>query len=202
MGTIIKVLNKKISFLRFFIYLFVAFAFLTTSVIFVVLKSTNYYEPVDTFYSRAPESPVAFLYLSPKEGRYSVGDEFAVNVLINTAGSDVVATAAYLSFNKSAMQAISIDTSDSAFIMDAEKEVNNEQGKIKITIGKPTPGVRGNAAKVATIHFKALEKTNPLLENISFDFTKGSSLYSTIIIDDKKGTNVLSTTQGAKIFIN
>ncbi|MFA6096280.1 MAG: cohesin domain-containing protein [Candidatus Paceibacterota bacterium] len=202
MKAIIQVLNQKMSNLRFFVYLLVAFALILTSTVVVLLNSLNYYEPADTFYSKAPGQPKSFLYVSPKEGRYSVGDEFTVDVLVNTAGSDVVATAAYLSFNKSAMQAVSIDTSDSAFIMDAEKEVNNEQGKIKITIGKPTPGVRDNAAKVATIHFKALEKTNPILENISFDFTKGSSLYSTIIIDDKKGTNILSTTQGSKIFIN
>lgn len=201
MKKIMEALNQKISYLRFFVYLFVAISFLSTC-LFIYLINLGYNEPVDTFYSQAPKQPKAFLYLLPKAGRYVIGDEFTVDILINTAGSNVVATASYLSFNKNTMQALLIDTSGSAFGMDAEKEINNEQGKIKITLGTPTPGFRGNAGKVATIRFKAIERINPFFENIYFDFTKGSSLYSTIILDDKKGTNILSITRGAKIIIN
>lgn len=196
-----SILNQKINFMRFIVYSFVAMSFMAAFLI-IFLSNFIYSESPDTYYSKAPKSPKSFLYLSPKEGRYGIDEEFDVRVLINTAGSDVVATAAYLSFNKDAMQALSVDTSDSAFGMEAEKEINNEQGKIKITLGQPTPGINSNTGKVATIRFKTLERTNPILENIYFDFTKGSSLYSTIVIDDKKGTNILSTTQGAKIFIN
>lgn len=200
MEKISKILNQKISYLRFFIYLFVAILFLMTSLV-IFWTNSSYNEPIDTFYSKAPQQLKSFLYLAPKEGRYSIGEEFSINVLINTAGSDVVATAAYLSYNTKALQALSIDTTDSAFEMEAEKIINKEQGKIKITLGKPTPGVKSNAAKVATIRFKALEQTNPLFENIYFNFTEGSSLYSTVIIDDKKGTNILKATKGAKILI-
>lgn len=196
-----QVLNQKISYLRFFIYLFVAIAFILTS-LFVYLTKLQYNEPLDTFYSRAPLHPKSYLFLSPKEGRYSIGDEFEINILINTAGSNVVAAAAHLSFDNTAMQALSIDTSKSVFDMQVEKEINNEQGKIKITSGKPTPGVKNNAGNVATIRFKAIEQAHSLFDNIYFDFVKGSSRYSTIIIDDNKGTNTLRVTRGAKILID
>ncbi len=198
---IAQLLKQRISYLRFFVYVCVAISVLLTCLV-VFWLSSSYTEPLDIFYSTAPQPAKAFLFLSPGEGNYNVGDEFAIDVLVNTAGSNVVATAAYLSFNKDAMKVLSIDVSGSVFDMEAEKEINNKQGKIKITLGKPTPGVKDNAGRVATIRFKALRKTKPFAENVYFDFTKGSSFYSTVILDDKKGTNILNTARGAKIFIN
>ncbi len=199
--TTISLLKKRVGYLRVTVYLFVAISILLTSLI-LYWQYTPSEESFETFYSKAPQPPRASLYLSPKEGNYSVDDEFSVDVLINTEGSNVVASAAYLSYNKEKMEAVEINTTDSVFDMQAEKDINAKDGKIKITMGKPTPGIREHAGKVATIRFKALQKTTPYVENITFDFTKGSSLYSTIIIDDKKGTNILDATRGAKIFIN
>lgn len=196
---LITTLKKKVSYLRFTIYVFTAILVLLTVLIVFWLYNPSQ-DTFETYYSRPTES--ASLYLSPKDGYYGVGDEFTVDVFINTAGNNVVATAAYLSFNKDTIQALAIDTSKSDFDMQAEKEINNEQGKIKITLGRPTPGIKTHAGLVATIHFKALKKTSSPIENLSFDFTPGSSLYSTVIIDNKIGTNILKATRGAKIFIN
>jgi hypothetical protein len=55
---------------------------------------------------------------------------------------------------------------------------------------------------VATVHFKALAKVTPLTENIYFDFTKGSDLYSGVYLNDKKGTNILDAVRGTKITID
>lgn len=198
---IAEILNRKISYLRFFIYIFVAISFLTTALIILWLNNYYYDTPMNSFYSKPSQPPKAFLYLSPERGQYNIGDEFNIDVLVNTAGSDVVATAAYISFNKNVMQVLSIDTIDSAFSMEAEKKIDNDQGKIKITLGQPTPGVKNNSGHIATVRFKANDIVNPFFENINFDFTKGSNLFSTVIIDDKKGTNILYRTQGAKILI-
>lgn len=199
----IRIFHQKISFLRAFIYIFVAIFFLGTSLMIYWVKSPyTYREAPDTFYSKPPQTLKSFLYTSPNGGKYKVGDEFELNILVNTAGSNVVATAAYLSFNKNAMEVLSIDTSKSAFSMEAENIFDNEQGKIKITRGQPTPGVKGNSVYLATIKFKAVGLVNPILENLNFDFTEGSSIYSTVIVDDKKGTNILNNVRGAKILIN
>jgi hypothetical protein len=55
--------------------------------------------------------------------------------------------------------------------------------------------------KVATIKFKAKDKTLGLWENIYFDFSKDSNLFSAVFLDDMKGTNILKKTRGAKIII-
>jgi len=203
--TTVGILNKKISHLRSTVYIFVAISiFMSCLALFWIY---NYYteSPFETYYSIAPQRPIAFLYLSPEKGNYKIGDEFSIDVLINTAGSNVVASAAYLSYDEKKMEALSIDITGSVFDMTAEKDINNNDGKIKITLGKPTPGIitfKGNDVRMASIRFKALDKTSPTVENLYFDFTKGSSLYSTVILDDKKGTNILDATRGSKIFIN
>lgn len=198
----IGILNKKVSHLRSAVY--ISTAVLTCLTLFWLYD--YYTEPsFETYFSEAPQKPVAYLYLSPPKGNYKIGEEFSIDVLINTVGSNVVVSAAYLSYDKKKMEALSIDIAGSVFDMTAEKEINTNDGKIKITLGKPTPGIitfKGNAIRMATVRFKALEKTNPRIDNLYFDFTKGSSLYSTVILDDKKGTNILSATRGAKIFIN
>jgi hypothetical protein len=201
----VAILNKQVSRLRAAIYIFTA-----VLILFACLASFwiyNYYtvSPFETYFSEAPQKPIAYLYLSPQKGNYKIGEEFSMDVLINTAGSNVVASAAYLSYDKNKMEALSVDITGSVFDMTAEKEIIADEGKIKITLGKPTPGIvtfKGNAVRMATIRFKAIQAVSPYVENISFDFTKGSSLYSTIILDDKKGTNILDATRGAKIFID
>lgn len=197
----ISLLKKKISHLRFFVYVFLATSVLMTCVSLLWIHYTFTEPQFETYYSTPLQPPKALLYLSPQEGNYKVGDEFSIDVLVNTVGSNVVAVAAYLSYNKDQIEALSIDSSNSIFEMAAEGKINNSDGKIKITLGKPTPGVKVHNGKVATVHFKAKEKTHPYVENIYFDFTKGSSLFSTVILDDKKGTNILDGTRGAKIFI-
>ncbi len=205
---IIRMLKSRVSYLRFFVYIF-----LVTSVLATCLFLLWIYNPYgigsqyqfEAYYAEAPQRPVAYLYLSPPRGTYKINEEFTVDVLINTVGSNVVASAAYLSYDKKKIKALSVDIVGSVFDMTAEKEINANEGKIKITLGKPTPGVvtfKGNTVRMATIRFKALESTDPSVNNLYFDFTKGSSLYSTVILDDKKGTNILEATRGAKIFIN
>jgi len=199
---LVEVLMKKVNFLRAVIYILVAGLILVT--ILIVSLSIfspevgNYFEDI----SHSLKPPQASLYLSPNVANYKEGDEFNMDVMVNTNGNNVVVVAAYLSYNKEQLQAISIDLTDSLFQFVAEKQIISQDGKIKITIGKPTPGINTNAGKVATIRFKAIKEINPESENISFDFTQGSSLFSGVFVDDKQGTNALNKTSGAKIFID
>ncbi len=204
----IEILKSKVSHLRSVVYISLAVLTLLASLCLLWIYNsydTEFPYQFETYYSEAPQRLVAYLYLTPPKGNYKVGEEFSIDVLINTVGSNVVASAAYLSYDKKKMEAVSIDIIGSVFDMTAEKEINMKEGKIKITLGKPTPGIvtfKGNTVRMATIRFKALERTNPIVDNLYFDFTKGSSLYSTVILDDKKGTNILDATRGSKISIN
>lgn len=198
----IPLLKKKVSRLRAFVYLLLACLIFLTSVILLWIYNIYTETSFETYFSIPPKQTKAYLYLSPREGNYKIGDEFPVDVLVNTVGSNIVVVSAHLSYNKNYLEALSIDLSDSLFEFTAENEINKEEGKIKITLGKPTPGIRSYNGKVARIYFRAKNKTHPYMENIYFDFTKGSDLYSTVILDDKKGTNILSNTRGAKIKID
>lgn len=198
----IAILKKKISHLRTAIYIFVAISVLLTVLSLFWIYQSYEVPAVDTYFSTAPQPPKAFLYIAPAQGNYKVGDKFAIDVLVNTAGSNVVAAAAYLSYDKKNMEVESIDFANSLLGIVFENSINASDGKIKISLGKPTPGINVHSGKLATIRFKATQKTSPYVDNISFDFTRGTTLYSAVIIDDKKGTNILDTTRGAKIFID
>jgi hypothetical protein len=197
----ISIFHRKISRGRFILYIFLASLAMVT-IVWASWLITVVNQPFDIYYSKPPEPPRGLLYLEPQGGNYGVGDEFTIKVLINTQGSEVVATAAYLSYDKEKIQAVDVDTTGSAFGMVAEKNILKADGKIKITLGQPTPGVKDQAGLVATLKFKALGKTMPIMDNVYFDYTRGSSLFSTIILNDGQGTDILRATRGAKIIIN
>jgi hypothetical protein len=199
---IVAVLQKKVSTLRTFVYIFLAISVLMTCLAVFWIYNSYSESLIETYYSTAPPKPVAYLYLSPLKGNYKIGEEFTINVLINTVGSNVNAVAAYLSYNKNKIKAISIDISDSVFNIPIEQVINEKDGKIKVGLAKPTPGINTYNGKVAILHFKALSKTASDVENVYFDFAKDSDLYSGAFLNDKKGTNILKSTRGAQIFID
>ena len=198
---LVEILMKKVNFLRAVIYILVAGLIVVT----ILIVSSNVFSPNLGIYFEnikySFKAPQASLYLSPNVANYKVGDEFNIDVMVDTKGNNVVVVAAYLSYSKEQMEAASIDLTNSPFPFVAEKQIIAQDGKIKITIGKPTPGINTSAGKIATVRFKAIAKSSPTIENISFDFTQGSSLFSGVFIDDKKGTNALDIIGGAKIFI-
>ena len=134
----------------------------------------------------------ATLALSPVSGSYEVGDSFSVDIRVDTNGQDVVVVAAYLDYNNNHFRADSIDTGDSVFTTEAEKSIESSSGQIKITVGKPTPGVNSSSAKVATVNFTAISEVTAGSDNISFDFSSGATNESNVILDDGQGTDILS----------
>ncbi len=199
--SLINLLKRRINFLRA-IVLIILTSLIVVTILAVLMIS--YYTDLDTVFlvMLSPEAPKSSLYLVPNVGKYKVGDEFVIDVLIDTKGNDVVVSAAYLSYNKENIEALEIDISDSVFTIEAEREIIHQEGKIKITLGKPTPGINLSGGKIAAIRFRALEPITPQINNIYFDFTSHSSRYSTVILDNKLGTNILSFTRGAKIYID
>jgi len=196
----INLLKQRINFLRAVVWIVLASLLVITILSVLIIF---YYSDLETLFWVAPlpKGAKATLYLTPNIGKYKVGDEFNIDVLLDTGGNDVVVSAAYLSYNKKKMEALETDTSDSIFAIEAEREIIHQEGKIKITLGKPTPGINISNGKIASIRFRALESITPQVNNIYFDFTPRSSRYSTVILDDKLGTNILTSTRGAKIYI-
>ena len=135
----------------------------------------------------------ATLSLSPQSGTYQVGDNFDVDILLDTNGQDVVVVSAYLNYDKDHFQVVEISGTDSSvFNMEAENDIDSSAGLIKITRNSPTPGVNTANGNVATITFQATSATSPSTDNFTFDFEAGGTMESNVILDDGQGTDVLS----------
>lgn len=150
----------------------------------------------------------AILSLSPETNTYNIGDEFSVDVLVDTKGEKVVAVGAYLNYDSTKLEVISINTNNSVFGQGYELINYNGSvsytppGKIEIVKALPSPGVQTNKGLVATIFLKALAETTPLQDNLFFDFTSAyASGDSDLILDDGKGTDILSGVRNARYTI-
>ena len=144
----------------------------------------------------------ATLTVSPATGSYNPNDTFSISIYMNTNGQNVVVSAAYLNYDRNSFQAVSIDTADSAFTMETEKIIDSNNGIIKITRGKITPGVNGASILVAKVNFKALYGTTPTADNMTFSFVAGNNTLSTVIKDDGLGTNILSGVNNGKYTVS
>ncbi len=134
----------------------------------------------------------AELSLSPATKTVGIGETFSVDILVNTNNQNVNTVATYLTYDATKLQVVSIDTAKSIFTMEAEKTFDSNTGKIRITRGKPTPGVNTANGNVAIINFKALSPASPT--KVDFIMT-GKGVYgdSGILLDDGKGTDILDS---------
>jgi parallel beta-helix repeat protein len=140
----------------------------------------------------------AELFLSPATKTVNVGDSFSVDVLVNTGGQNVVVVGAYLNYDPTKLEVIGIDNSNSVFTMPIEKTADPTTGMIKLAFGKPTPGVNTASGNVATINFKAIAQASAAY--VSF-VTDSDMLYTCVLIDDGKGTDILGSVKNGDYFI-
>jgi len=151
--------------------------------------------------SSSPQKNQATLWLSPNKGSYQIGDNFDVDILVNTGGQDVVVAAAYVQYDPAYFRANSIDTTSSIFTMEPEKIIDATNGLVGITRGVITPGVNTTNGGVARINLTALSPTSPKTDNFTFIFTPGSTVGSAVCADDGFGTNMLSGVYGARFAV-
>ncbi len=140
----------------------------------------------------------ATLTASPQTGTYNINDNFQVSIYVNTGGRNIVVVAAYLNYDRTKFEAVSIDTTGSVFTMETEKVINSTNGTIKITRGIPSPGVNTTNGLVAKINFRATAATSPASDNLTFQFTAGATLESNVILDDGLGTDYLNGVYNGK----
>jgi len=144
----------------------------------------------------------ATLAMAPEGGTYSLNDEFTVSVYADTGGKNAVAVSAYLYYDKAAFGALEIDSSGSDFSGGFENAIETDKGRIKISRARPTPGVNTDKGLVAKIKFRAIGQTAPASDNFIFDFTPDSILDSNIVLDDGRGTDILSGVYNEKFAVS
>lgn len=140
-------------------WLFVAFAFFLTP--FVASAST--------------------ISLSPSSGSFDSGQTFTATVQVQPSGNDVNAVEAQLSFDRTALQVVSVSRDGSAFsLWTTEPTFSNEAGTISFGGGSPTPFSTPSTA--VTITFRASGEGTG---TVSFDDVS-------ILIADGQGTDAFS----------
>jgi len=134
----------------------------------------------------------ASLYLSPSTGTYTVGNNFSVQVRVNTGGVAINAIDGTLVFNPDKLEVRSVSKSDSILsLWVQEPNFSNSLGTVTFAGGKPTPGYTGASGIIITITFRAKTAT---FETATVSFGGGS-----VLADDGKGTNVL-TNMGSGVY--
>jgi len=127
----------------------------------------------------------ASLYFSPGSGTFFVGSTFDVSIFVNTGGNNVNAVKVDLKFDPKKIQ-IASPTAGKSFIAVwiAQPTYSNIEGTASFQGGVPSPGINTSAGLVSTITFRAItpgETTIYFLDS------------SRVLLDDGKGTNVLSS---------
>lgn len=138
------------------------------------------------FLSFPAKAWAATFSLSPATKVVSVGDEFDVAVMIDTAGEAAVGADAIINYDALKLQAVSASLGSLFSVKSAEDK--STLGKIifRATTAGATESFTG-AGTFATITFKALAAG---VVTVSFDFTQGSTTDSNIA--KSGGTDVLT----------
>lgn len=131
----------------------------------------------------------ATIYLAPTEQSIGIGQEITVQVLIDSAGSEVNAAQAVIRFSSNVLNFVSADRSKSVFGFWVEDPTLSD-GVLSFIAGT-TDKASGNALQVFTAKFKAIGAGKA-------DLSIGDAI---VTAADGKGTNILTAAKGAAISV-
>lgn len=131
----------------------------------------------------------ASFYVSPASGSFAAGSTFTVSIFVNTGGRNVNAVEADLRFPPDKLQVVS-PTAGSSFVAVwvAQPTYSNALGTLNFKGGIPSPGINTSAGLISTVTFRVRA-----IGMAPITFTDQSK----VLLDDGKGTNILTTTAGA-----
>ncbi len=119
----------------------------------------------------------ASLSLSPSTGSYAVGDNFDVQIMLDTAGEDVSAVDAIINYDSSVLQVTDI-TPGTIFSTYPEQSASSNTIEVSGLDGSTTSPFNGSNGVLATIGFRVLDEGDT---DLTFDFTAGSTLDSNVV---------------------
>jgi uncharacterized membrane protein len=134
---------------------------------------------------RGAEGVGASLYFSPGNGTFFVGSTFDVSIFVNTGGNNVNAVKVDLKFDPRKIQ-IASPTAGKSFIevWISPPVYSNINGTASFQGGVPSPGINTSSGVVSTITFRAIAPGETIVSFLDS---------SKVLLDDGKGTNVLSS---------
>lgn len=133
----------------------------------------------------------AIMYVTPPAKSVVIGNEFFLDIKINTEESSINAAQAALRFSNNILTVKEVDKTGSTFNFWVEEPViSNENGTVSFIGGTPK-GVSGDTLQILRIKFKASGSGS------------GNIVLSdaTVTASDGKGTNVLSKLESSKVAV-
>jgi hypothetical protein len=143
------------------------------------------------FLALSSSADAAKLHFQPKSIPLGIGDEFTLNVRVNTEGDFINATQAEVRFPNDLMEVTAVDREGSAFGFWVEEPYySNEDGTVNF-VGGSAKGISSESLHVLKIKFKVTGAG-------SGEITFSGAL---VTASDGKGTNVLSTIESASVSV-
>ncbi len=133
----------------------------------------------------------ANLQVLPEKTTFDVGEEFVVDLIIDTASDSINAAETRVNFPNNILEIISIEKNNSIFSFWVEEPtISNEEGYLSFIGGTPR-GVTGDALNVFKVKFKTIGvgEANIYISE------------AVVTASDGKGTNVLSKMIGANLLV-
>lgn len=131
----------------------------------------------------------ATLNLIPDNRSLKIGQEFSVDLKVNTNGVSINAAQATVNFPNNILTLLSVDKANSIFNFWVEEPtISNQNGNLKLIGGTPS-GLSGGALQILRLKFKA---TGSGSANLTISD-------AVVTASDGKGTNVLSTVEGTSV---
>ena len=165
----------------------------------------NIYSPSTYEWPESPftiDPPKASLELYPSNATVQAGVSFNIDIFVNTCNQNVTSVAAIIKYDPDKFKANIIDTNESIFPIENEKDIDFNNGIIKIKRSRYAPGINTDRGKIASINMTALVPTNPNSENIAFIFKAGYIDESKVVINDGSGTSILAEVKNAKYIVS
>jgi hypothetical protein len=129
----------------------------------------------------------ADLSLVPAAGSHIIGTTFPVAVTVNTNGPSINGGDVALTFDKSKLSVVSVDTNSSMFKMWVEyPSFSNTKGTIHFAGGVPNPGFSGTEA-IITVNFKGVATGKA-----DVSISGGGQ----ILLNDGTGANIMGNVKG------
>lgn len=130
----------------------------------------------------------ASLFIAPSSGVYKVGEEFSTLINVNSGGQPINAASTQINFDNMLLEVTELGFSRSIFTMWTEEPVaSNAAGTIRFSGGLPNPGFDGASGAILRVNFRARAAGSAAVL-----FNSGA-----VLANDGKGTNILSSLNGA-----
>jgi len=127
------------------------------------------------------EEPKVEFVIQDKQ-QYKIGEIFPIDLDINSNGVYINAVQADIAFDPDKVEIVKLSLEESFAEIFIQKEINNDNGYLRITGGLPSPGFNGADGHFATVYFESKEAG---IFEIQF-------LPSSLVLEnDGNGTNVL-----------